>query len=244
MALEIRVLVVEDDPETRMLTEALLSGRKGVCLCALAKDGLEGLELVEQTRPDIVLLDLILPGMDGLDFLRALRRRSARPAVVVASQASEPTVIRLAFQLGASYYLIKPLNFDSLPDLFHSLCLEPRERAAADYLRGMGASGLGVEAAARTAAVLSTGAEGAIPLKEGYAAAMAAQNTSYACVEKNIRSMVASSRPGPAGSIRPSWAAFRPNGPATSSFSAGWPGGFWSGSATFPLKSDRHSAIL
>ena len=237
MALEIRVLVVEDDPETRMLTEALLSGRKGVCLCALAKDGLEGLELVEQTRPDIVLLDLILPGMDGLDFLRALRRRSARPAVVVASQASEPTVIRLAFQLGASYYLIKPLNFDSLPDLFHSLCLEPRERAAADYLRGMGASGLGVEAAARTAAVLSTGAEGAIPLKEGYAAAMAAQNTSYACVEK-------SSRPGPAGSIRPSWAAFRPNGPATSSFSAGWPGGFWSGSATFPLKSDRHSAIL
>ena len=58
----IRILVVEDDPETRMLTEALLSGRKGVCLCALAKDGLEGLELVEQTRPDIVLLDLILPG--------------------------------------------------------------------------------------------------------------------------------------------------------------------------------------
>ncbi len=178
MALEIRVLVVEDDPETRMLTEALLSGRKGVCLCALAKDGLEGLELVEQTRPDIVLLDLILPGMDGLDFLRALRRRSARPAVVVASQASEPTVIRLAFQLGASYYLIKPLNFDSLPDLFHSLCLEPRER---------------------TAAVLSTGAEGAIPLKEGYAAAMAAQNTSYACVEKNIRSMVGKLQAGACG---------------------------------------------
>ena len=174
MALEIRVLVVEDDPETRMLTEALLSGRKGVCLCALAKDGLEGLELVEQTRPDIVLLDLILPGMDGLDFLRALRRRSARPAVVVASQASEPTVIRLAFQLGASYYLIKPLNFDSLPDLFHSLCLEPRERAAADYLRGMGASGLGVEA-------------------------MAAQNTSYACVEKNIRSMVGKLQAGACG---------------------------------------------
>lgn len=178
MALEIRVLVVEDDPETRMLTEALLSGRKGVCLCALAKDGLEGLELVEQTRPDIVLLDLILPGMDGLDFLRTLRRRNERPAVVVASQASEPTVIRLAFQLGASYYLIKPLNFDSLPDLFHSLCLEPRERAAA---------------------VLSTGAEGAIPLKEGYAAAMAAQNTSYACVEKNIRSMVGKLQAGACG---------------------------------------------
>ena len=58
MALEIRVLVVEDDPETRMLTEALLSGRKGVCLCALAKDGLEGLELVEQTAADRFVIDI------------------------------------------------------------------------------------------------------------------------------------------------------------------------------------------
>lgn len=244
MALEIRVLVVEDDPETRMLTEALLSGRKGVCLCALAKDGLEGLELVEQTRPDIVLLDLILPGMDGLDFLRALRRRSARPAVVVASQASEPTVIRLAFQLGASYYLIKPLNFDSLPDLFHSLCLEPRERAAADYLRGMGASGLGVEAAARTATVLSTGAEGPFRSRRGMPPPWRPKTPATPAWRKTSAPWWASSRPGPAGSIRPSWAACRPNGPATSSFSAGWPGGFWSGSATFPLKSDRHSAIL
>ena len=198
MALEIRVLVVEDDPETRMLTEALLSGRKGVCLCALAKDGLEGLELVEQTRPDIVLLDLILPGMDGLDFLRALRRRSARPAVVVASQASEPTVIRLAFQLGASYYLIKPLNFDSLPDLFHSLCLEPRERAAADYLRGWARPGWGGGRRADGGRALH-GRGGGHSAQGGYAAAMAAQNTSYACVEKNIRSMVGKLQAGACG---------------------------------------------
>ena len=215
MALEIRVLLVEDDPETRMLTEALLSGRKGVCLCALAKDGLEGLELVEQTRPDIVLLDLILPGMDGLDFLRTLRRRNERPAVVVASQASEPTVIRLAFQLGASYYLIKPLNFDSLPDLFHSLCLEPREAA-----------------------------RGPFPPRRGMPPPWRPKTPATPAWRKTSAPWWASSRPGPAGSIRPSWAAFRPNGPATSSFSAGWPGGFWSGSATFPLKSDRHSAIL
>ena len=131
------------------------------------KDGLEGLELVEQTRPDIVLLDLILPGMDGLDFLRTLRRRNERPAVVVASQASEPTVIRLAFQLGASYYLIKPLNFDSLPDLFHSLCLEPRERAAADYLRGWARPGWGWRPPRGRRPCSPRARRGAIPLKEG-----------------------------------------------------------------------------
>ena len=92
MALEIRVLVVEDDrrPDVDRRAPSCRDPGRGHCLCALAKDGLEGLELVEQTRPDIVLLDLILPGMDGLDFLRALRRRSARPAVVKASQASGP----------------------------------------------------------------------------------------------------------------------------------------------------------
>lgn len=190
MAPEIRVLVVEDEEETRLLTAALLEGRRGITLCGLAGDGLEALALAERTRPDAVLLDLILPGLDGLSVLRALGRGPLRPAVVVASQASDPALIRTALRLGASHYLIKPLNFDILPELLRSLCLGPRVQAARACLEGMGASGLGVEAAARTAAVLSTGPAGAVALKEGYAAAMSAQNTSYRCVEKNIRAMV------------------------------------------------------
>ena len=83
-----------------MLTEAFVSGRKGVCLVRAGKGRPGGLELVEQTRPDIVLLDLILPGMDGLDFLRTLRRRNERPAVVVASQARSPRSSGWPFSLG------------------------------------------------------------------------------------------------------------------------------------------------
>lgn len=188
MALHIRVLAAEDDPAARALLEGLLPRLEGIELCGVAGDGYEALELVRRERPDAVLLDLVMPGLDGLGFLRLLRGEKPRPAVVVTSQVSDPRVVRHALALGADYYLVKPLRFDGLPALLQALCLAPLERAGEEYLRQLGAAGLGVEAAARTAAVLAQGPD--IPLKEGYAAAMAAQDTSYACVEKNIRSMV------------------------------------------------------
>ena len=190
MERQIRVLAVEDDPAARALLEGLIPKLRGLTLCGVAGDGYEGLELLRLQQPDLMLLDLVMPGLDGFGVLRALRQEPVRPVVVVASQVSDQNVVRHALALGASYYLVKPLHFEILPDLFRSLCLRPQVRAAEAYLTEVGASGLGVEAAAYAAAVLAQGPAGAIPLKEGYVAAMTAQNTSYACVEKNIRAMV------------------------------------------------------
>lgn len=187
---EIRVLAVEDDPAARTLLEGLIPTLEGLSLCGVAADGWEGLEQIRQQRPDAVLLDLIMPGMDGLELLRLLRGEPYRPVVVVTSQISQPGVIRHVLSLGASYYLVKPLRFEVLPGLLRSLCLGPLERAAEEYLRKLGATGLGVEAAACAAAVLSQDPEEHIALKEGYISAMTVQNTSYACVERNIRAMV------------------------------------------------------
>lgn len=186
----IRVLVVEDDPSARTLLEGLIPTLEGLSLCGVAADGWEGLEQIQRLRPDAVLLDLVMPGLDGMGLLRALRREPWRPVVVVTSQISQPSVIRHVLSLGASYYLVKPLHFEALPELLRALCLGPLERAAETYLRSLGAVGLGVEAAACAAAVLSQDPEERIALKEGYISAMAVQNTSYACVERNIRAMV------------------------------------------------------
>ena len=187
MAPPIRVLVVEDDPSARLLLAAALADMPGTELCGMAADGLEGLELVERCRPDAVLLDLIMPGLDGLGVLRALDRGN-RPAVVVASQAGGQEVVRCALRLGASYYLVKPLNFQSLAVLLDSLCLRPLVRRAEALLADMGASGRGLSAAARAAAVLAR-ERGAL-LKQAYAPTVAAEGSSYAVVEKNIRHMV------------------------------------------------------
>ena len=182
----IRVLVVEDDPSAQLLLAGALAELPGLELCGIAADGLEGLELVERLRPDAVLLDLIMPGMDGLGFLRALDRRDC-PAVVVTSQAACQEVIRCAMRLGANYYLVKPLNVQTLPDLLESLCLRPLVRRAEALLAAMGASGRGVSAAARAAAVLVR--DGDVLLKQAYAPAIAAEGSGYAVVEKNIRHM-------------------------------------------------------
>ncbi len=110
--------------------------------------------------------------------------------VVVTSQISDPAVSSLACRLGANYYYIKPVNFEELASLLRSICPGPRVRAARAMLEEMGAAGLGLEAAALTAGALAAGGAESLPLKAAYAAAMTAQHTSYACVEKNIRAMV------------------------------------------------------
>lgn len=187
MASMIRVLAVEDDPSARLLLTDGLSKQKKLELCAVAEDGLEGLELMRELKPDVVLLDLIMPGMDGLSFLRNLSRKE-RPVVVVVSQVSGQGVIRQALRLGASYYLIKPLNFQSLPDLLSGLCLVPLTKKAEELLKELNVKGRGVQAAARAAAVLARD-ETAL-LKHAYAPTIAAERSNYAAVEKNIRDMV------------------------------------------------------
>ena len=119
--------------------------------------------------------------------------------VVVTSQISDPAVSSLACRLGANYYYIKPVNFEELASLLRSICPGPRVRAARAMLEEMGAAGLGAEAAALTAGALAAGGAESLPLKAAYAAAMAAQHTSYACVEKNIRSMVGKLQAGACG---------------------------------------------
>lgn len=187
MGAMLRVLVVEDDPGTRTLLAAALTRLPGVELCALAADGLEGLELAERLRPDVVLLDLIMPGLDGLGFLRALDRKRG-PVVVVTSQASNQALVRYALSLGASYYLVKPVNFQALPPLLEGLCLQPLVQRGTELLEAMGAQGRGVSAAARAAAVLAR--DDTALLKQAYAPTIAAEQTNYAGVEKNIRAMV------------------------------------------------------
>jgi two-component system cell cycle response regulator DivK len=83
------VLVIEDDPWTRTVTTALLAG-EGYAVIE-AKNGEEGLARAAEHRPDVVLLDLALPTMSGLDVLRALKRTpatSATPVLIVSAYAS------------------------------------------------------------------------------------------------------------------------------------------------------------
>jgi len=86
-----RVMIVEDDPDTQQLLRSLLQDK--VHAIASAVDGREALELLDRFRPDLIFLDLIMPGMDGLTFLRALRadeRFERLPVVVISGKSMGP----------------------------------------------------------------------------------------------------------------------------------------------------------
>jgi DNA-binding response OmpR family regulator len=101
------VLIVEDDPHAVELVRLYL-GRDGHEVLA-AGDGLEGLRLAREARPDLVVLDVMLPGMDGKEVCRILRQESQVPIVMLTARVEEAD--RLAgLDLGADDYVTKPFS--------------------------------------------------------------------------------------------------------------------------------------
>lgn len=103
------ILVVDDSPEIRRYLRALLElNSYGV---ETASSGYEALyRLRYASIPDLVLLDLQMPGMDGLETLRGLKKLSSNPKVIMCSGVDDPAKIREALSLGAHGYLVKPIQ--------------------------------------------------------------------------------------------------------------------------------------
>ena len=106
-----RVLVVDDDPRIRRTLELNLRARGYVA--DTAETGEQALQLAARNPPDAVILDLGLPGMDGLDVITGLRGWSAVPIIVLSGRDLEPMKVR-ALDLGADDYLTKPFGMDEL----------------------------------------------------------------------------------------------------------------------------------
>lgn len=107
-----RVLVVDDDPKIVSILVRILREQGYGALGALtARDALR---LISTSRPDLVLLDLTLPGMSGLEFLRSIRPIDPNMGVIVVTGNTDPRVAREALELGAYAYVVKPFEIDYL----------------------------------------------------------------------------------------------------------------------------------
>jgi DNA-binding response OmpR family regulator len=107
------VLVIEDDPDIRQMEMAVLECAGHNVLTA--HNGAAGLRLLERCRPCVVLLDLMMPVMDGLTFLVERARRAVQPDVpVLCVSAAGDQLISRALQLGADDCLVKPADVDEL----------------------------------------------------------------------------------------------------------------------------------
>jgi two-component system KDP operon response regulator KdpE len=108
---KVRILCVEDDPQMRAFLLAQLKARD--FQVQAVRDGAEAIDLAAIFQPQLVLLDLSLPSLDGLAFLRRLREWSSAPVIILSAHDEEPVKIK-ALDLGADDYLTKPFSLNEL----------------------------------------------------------------------------------------------------------------------------------
>jgi two-component system nitrate/nitrite response regulator NarL len=111
--MSLRILVIDDHTLFRVGLQGLLEHR-GIEVIAAVGDGQEGLALAEQLRPDVVLLDMRMPGLDGLGVLRHLRQSGMRMPIAMLTTSSNEQDLVEALRSGAQGYLIKDMEPDDL----------------------------------------------------------------------------------------------------------------------------------
>jgi len=108
----IKVLVVEDDPMVAELNRRYIERIEDFTFCGIAKNGEEALAVLNEKNIDLVLLDIFMPNMNGLELLAKIRQQNVSVDVIVVSAARENQSIQTALRNGAVDYLIKPFEFE------------------------------------------------------------------------------------------------------------------------------------
>jgi two-component system, LytTR family, response regulator AlgR len=125
---ELRVLVVDDEPLAVERLQILLAKQPGVSLVGTASDGEAALRVIDAVEPDLLLLDIAMPGMDGIDVARALSGRAEVPLVIFVTAFDNFAVA--AFDVAAVDYLMKPVQPDRLARALARAREHPRLSAA------------------------------------------------------------------------------------------------------------------
>ncbi|KYC67246.1 hypothetical protein B4099_3068 [Heyndrickxia coagulans] len=113
---KIRVFIVDDNRELVRLLEDYISQQEDMEICGTAYSGTECLERLKEADPDILLLDIIMPHLDGLGVLEKLKESaySRMPNVIMLTAFGQEDVTKKAVELGASYFVLKPFDMDML----------------------------------------------------------------------------------------------------------------------------------
>jgi two-component system cell cycle response regulator DivK len=122
------ILVVEDYTDVRQMLKVLLESEKFRVLEAAT--GSEALEVIKEQRPDAILMDLALPGFDGLETIRRIRAIDGfqNTPVVVLTAYTGPSTYETAIRAGSDYFMGKPIDFDELAGLLKQILLDENTR--------------------------------------------------------------------------------------------------------------------
>lgn len=126
----IRTLIIDDDVAVAGIHHGFLLARGGFDVVSMAHTGQQGLDLAAELRPELVLLDIHLPDMSGLDVLQQLRGRQQALDVLVITASRELETVRGAMAGGVLHYLVKPFTSQALNERLDEYLVLRRELAA------------------------------------------------------------------------------------------------------------------
>ncbi len=107
----IKVLVVDDNKDLASIINCVFAQYADIVPAGVACNGLEALDMIRRAKFDVVLLDIIMPGMDGMQVLSKLQQMEGdKPTVIVLSAVGSGPVIERALELGADSFLVKPVD--------------------------------------------------------------------------------------------------------------------------------------
>ncbi len=118
---KVRVFIVDDSAAVRSRLVALLDDLGAVEVIGQAEDADKALTGVQQLKPDVVILDIRLPKGSGLDVLRAIRKETAPPAVIMLTNFPYSPYRQRSLEAGASYFFDKSSEFDQIPRALEEL---------------------------------------------------------------------------------------------------------------------------
>lgn len=108
----IRVVIADDNIKMINTLEKVVSCEEDMQVIGNAKDGMEAVELIKKEEPDVVILDVIMPNLDGLGVLERVKKENLRkkPSVILLTAMGQENVTEEAFRLGVSYIMLKPFD--------------------------------------------------------------------------------------------------------------------------------------
>lgn len=110
---KISVLIADDNERMNKHLEEIINAETDMEVAGVVKDGHDACKKIEECSPDVVLLDIVMPGLDGLgvmEYVGRLDKSVKRPEFIVISAIGQDIVTENAFELGASYYILKPFD--------------------------------------------------------------------------------------------------------------------------------------
>lgn len=113
----LQILIVDDKPHVRSGIRMLLQKHQDWTICGEASDGIEAIRQAEKLKPDVILLDISMPKMDGLTALPLIREKSPQSQIIVLTLHESLDTARVASSVGARAYITKSLINELLPAL-------------------------------------------------------------------------------------------------------------------------------